>query len=217
MYLKTLAALALATSLFPAAHAAEGRFSLGVGANTLGYGVDASLRLSDRFSTTASWSTFSVDGDVDTDEVAYNGELSSDNATVKLNWHPFAASFHLSAGVVAGDLQAVVNGTPAAGSSYRFNGVTYTADQVGTLRGEVSLKDSVAPYAGIGWRSQRQGLGAYLDIGVVAARTSVVLGATGMLADPRLAADLEAERASLEQEVDLSLYPVIGAGLHWRF
>lgn len=34
---------------------------------------------------------------------------------------------------------------------------------------------------------------------------------------PRLAAGLEAERASLEQEVDLSLYPVIGAGLHWRF
>lgn len=217
MHLKTLAALALAIACVPAAHAAEGRFSLGAGVNTLGYGVDGNIRLSDRFSATAGWNTFSVDGDVDTDEVAYSGELSSDNATLTLNWHPFAGSFHISAGVVAGDLQAVVTGTPAAGASYEFNGVTYTAAQVGTLRGEVELKDSIAPYAGIGWRSQRKGLGVYADIGVVAAKTSVGLVATGMLADPRLAADLEAERASLESEVDLSLYPVIGAGLTWRF
>lgn len=217
MHLKILAALVLAAASVSTAQAADGRFSLGAGANTLGYGLDGNVRLSDRFSATASWSTFSVDGDVDTDEVAYSGELSSDNATVKLNWHPFAGSFHLSAGVVAGDLQAVVTGTPAAGSSYEFNGVTYTAAQVGQLRGEVSLKDNMAPYAGIGWRSQRKGFGGYLDIGVIAAKTSVALSATGMLADPRLAADLEAERASLEEEVDLSFYPVIGAGLIWRF
>ncbi|KRG57116.1 hypothetical protein ABB25_10775 [Stenotrophomonas koreensis] len=217
MHLKTLATLLLAVASVSTAQAADGRYSLGVGATTLGYGVDANLRLSERFSATASWSTFSVDGDVDTDEVAYTGELSSDNASVALNWHPFAGSFHLSAGLVAGDLQAVVTGTPVAGSSYTFNGQTYTAAQVGQLRGEVVIKDNMAPYAGIGWRSQRKGLGAYAQIGVMAARTGVALSATGMLADPRLAADLEAERASLEQEVDLSLYPVIGAGLHWRF
>jgi len=217
MHLKTLAALMLALGTVATAQADDGRFSLGAGINTLGYGVDGNVRLSERFSATASWSTFSIDGDVDTDEVAYTGELSSDNAALKLNWHPFAGSFHLSAGVVAGDLQAVVTGTPAAGSSYAFNGVTYTAADVGQLRGTVSIKDSVAPYAGIGWRSQRQGLGAYLDIGVVAASTQVSLSATGMLADPRLAADLEAERAALQEEVTLSLYPVIGAGVVWRF
>lgn len=217
MHLKTLAAVVLAIASVPAAHAAEGRYSLGVGANTLGFGVDGNIRLNDHLSATASYSTFGIDGDVDTDEVAYSGELSSDNATVKLNWHPFAGSFHVSAGLVAGDLEAVVTGSPRAGASYEFNGVTYTAEQVGTLRGSVAIKDSVAPYAGIGWRSQRQGLGFYADIGVIAAKTSVGLSATGMLADPRLAADLEAERASLEDEVDLSLYPVIGAGLVWRF
>lgn len=217
MYLKTLATLVLATATVCSAHAADGRYSLGAGVTTLGYGVDGNVRLSDRFSATASWSTFKIDGDVDTDEVAYNGELNSDNATLVLNWHPFAGSFHVSAGLVAGDLQAVVTGTPAAGGSYTFNGVNYSAEQIGQLRGKVVLKDNVAPYAGIGWRSQRQGLGGYAQIGVIAAKTGVALAATGMLADPVLAADLEAERQSLEREVDLSLYPVVGAGLVWRF
>ena len=217
MHLKTLATLLLAVASVSTAQAADGRYSLGAGVTTLGYGMDGNLRLSPRLSATASWSTFSVDGDVDTDDVAYSGELSSDNATMALNWHPFAGSFHLSAGLVAGDLQAVVTGTPVAGSSYTFNGQTYTAAEVGQLRGEVVIKDNVAPYAGIGWRSQRKGLGGYAQIGVIAAKTSVGLAATGMLADPRLAADLEAERRSLEEEVDLSLYPVIGAGLVWRF
>ena len=217
MYLKILAGMTLAAFVLPSAMATEGTYSVGVGANTLGYGADVNVRLSKRFSASAAYSTFSIEGDTDTDDVRYDGELKSDNATVKLNWHPFAGAFHLSVGAVAGDLQAAVTGMPKAGSSYTFNGTTYTAEEVGQLRGEVAIKDSVAPYAGIGWRSQRQGLGAYFDIGVIAAKTSVSLQATGLAADPRFAADLEAERRELEQDVDLSLYPVIGAGVIWRF
>ena len=117
MHLKILAALVLAAASVSTAQAADGHFSLGAGANTLGYGLDGNMRLSDRFSATASWSTLSVDGDVDTDEVAYSGELSSDNATVKLNWHPFAGSFHVAAGLVMGDIEAAVTGSPRAGGA----------------------------------------------------------------------------------------------------
>ena len=217
MHFKTLAVLALAIATVPSAMAADGKYSIGIGANTLGYGADVNVRLSERISATAAYNTFSIDGDTDTDDVRYDGELKSDNTTIKLNWHPFAGGFHVSVGAVAGDLQAAVTGMPKAGSSYTFNGTTYTAEEVGQLRGEVAIKDSVAPYAGIGWRSQRKGLGAYVDIGVIAAKTSVSLQASGLEADPRFAADLEAERRDLEQDVDLSLYPVIGAGLVWRF
>lgn len=216
-----LAALALALPaalLAPAAIAAPFEdVSVGAGVSTLGYGVDVNASLSKRFSATVGYSTFQFDGDETTDEVRYDGELKSDNARVLLNWHPFAGGLQLSVGAVVGDIKAAVTGTPRAGGVYEFNGTEYSAEDVGSLQGRVELKDKVAPYAGIGYRSRGgSGLGFYAELGVVAAKTSVELVATGLAGDSQFAADLEAERRDLEDNVDLSLYPVLGAGLVYR-
>lgn len=220
MFNKKLAALAVAmpAALFvsTASAAAFDQVSVGAGVSTLGYGIDLNSRFSDHFSATVGYSTFNFDGDQDTDEVRYDGEIKSSNTSIKLNWHPFAGGFHVAVGAVLGDINAAVTGTPRAGGSYQFNGTTYTAADVGSLTGRVEIKDSVAPYAGIGYRSRGR-FGFYADIGVIAAKTSVQLSATGLVADPRFLADLEAERRELEDSVDLSLYPVIGAGLVYRF
>ncbi len=218
MFKHKLAVLAVALPAIltaPAALAADD-FSIGAGASTLGYGVDLNARLGERFSATVGYSKFDIDGDEETDEVRYDGDVKFSNTTVKLNWHPFAGGFHVAVGAVIGDINAVVTGSPRAGGSYEFNGVTYSAQDVGTLTGRVEIKDSVAPYAGIGFRSRGK-VGLYADLGVIAAKTSVHLSATGLASDPRFQADLEAERRDLEDSVDLSLYPVIGAGLIYRF
>lgn len=220
MFNNKLAALAVAlpAALFASTACASAfdEISVGAGVSTLGYGMDVNSRFSEHFSATLGYSTFKFDGDEDTDEVRYNGELKSSNTSVKLNWHPFAGGFHVAVGAVIGDINAAVTGTPRAGGSYEFNGVTYTAQDVGTLTGRVEIKDNFAPYAGIGFRSRGK-VGFYADVGVIAAKTSVHLSATGLAADPRFQADLDAERRELEDSVDLSLYPVIGAGLIYRF
>ena len=215
---KSAAVAVLLPSLLLAVHAhASDRVSIGAGVSTLGYGIDANARINGHFSATLGYSTFEFDGDEETDGVRYDGEIKATNTSLKLNWHPFAGSFHVAVGAVVGDIEAAVTGTPRAGGSYEFNGVTYTAAEVGSLVGRVQIKDSVAPYAGIGWRSQRHGLGLYADIGVIAAKTSVHLETTGLAADPRFQADLDAERRELEDSAGLEVYPVIGVGLTYRF
>lgn len=225
MFNHKLAALAIAVpaALFATAATASDtgvsafdQISVGAGVSTLGYGMDVNARLSKRFSATLGYSTFKFDGDEQTDEVNYEGQLKSSNTSLKLNWHPFAGGFHVAVGAVVGDINAAVTGTPRAGGSYQFNGVTYTAQDVGSLSGRVEIKDSFAPYAGIGYRSRGK-IGFYADLGVISAKTSVHLAATGLAGDERFASDLEAERRELEDSVDLSLYPVIGAGLIYRF
>ncbi|KAF1705740.1 hypothetical protein [Pseudoxanthomonas suwonensis] len=217
-----LAALALALPaalLAPAAIAAPFEdVSVGAGVSTLGYGLDVNASLSKHFSATLGYSTFEIDGDEDTDEVNYKGDLEFSNTRLLLNWHPLGGGFQVSVGAVVGDIKASVTGTPRAGGVYEFNGTEYTAAEVGTLKGTVELKDNVAPYAGIAYRSRGgSGLGFYVELGAVAAKTSVSLQATGLASDPRFQADLEAERLDLEDSVDVSVYPVLGAGLVYRF
>jgi hypothetical protein len=221
MFKPTLFALTCALSasvVAPAAVAAAfDDISVGAGVSTLGYGADVNAQFHERFSASVGYNAFSVDGDEDTDEVHYTGDLKFNNTTVKLNWHPMAGGFHVSAGLVMGDIRAAVTGEPRAGGVYEFNGVKYNAADVGQLRGRVEIKDSVAPYVGISYRSRGEGLGFFADLGVISAKTRVSLVATGLAVDPRFQGDLEKERQELEDTVDLSLYPVMGMGVIYRF
>ncbi|WP_305805286.1 hypothetical protein [Stenotrophomonas sp. YIM B06876] len=221
MFNPALLALALAlpaTVLAPSAMAAAfDDLSVGVGVSTLGYGVDLNSQFSERFSASAGYNAFSIGGDEDTDDVRYQGDLKFNNATVKLSWHPLAGGFQVSAGVVVGDIRAAVTGSPRAGGVYEFNGVQYTAADVGQLRGRVEIKDTVAPYLGLGYRSRGAGLGFFAEIGVISAKTAVQLSATGLAADPQFQQNLEQERRQLQDKADLSLYPVLGMGLTYRF
>lgn len=221
MFKPSLLALAIAfpvTLAAPAAAAAAfDDLSVGAGASTLGYGVDLDARFDDRFSATLGYNAFSINGDEDTDEVRYRGDLKFDNASLKLNWHPMGGGFRISAGLVVGDIRAAVIGSPHADGVYEFNGVEYSAADVGELHGRVEIKDRVAPYAGVGYRSRRKGLGLLVDLGVVSAKSSVSLAATGLAANPQFQADLEQERRELEDKAELSVYPVLGVGLTYRF
>ncbi|MGH8053902.1 MAG: hypothetical protein ACREP4_08270 [Stenotrophomonas sp.] len=221
MFKFNLLALAIALPISVVAPAAAaGAFddlSAGAGVSTLGYGVDLNAQFNDHFSATVGYNAFSISGDESTDEVSYKGDLKFNNTSLKLNWHPMGGGFHVSAGLVMGDISAAVTGMPLAGGVYEFNGVEYSAADVGQLRGRVEIKDSVAPYVGVGYRSRGEGLGFFADLGVISAKTSVQLHATGLASDPQFQKDLEQERRELEDKIDLSVYPVLGLGVMYRF
>lgn len=221
MFKPTLLALVIAlpiSVLTPsAAAAAFDDLSAGAGVSTLGYGVDLNSQFSDRFSATIGYNAFSIDGDEETDDVSYRGDLKSNNTSLKLNWHPLAGGFHVSVGVVVGDIRAAVTGSPRADGVYEFNGVQYNAADVGQLHGRVEIKDQVAPYVGLGYRSRGEGLGFFGELGVISAKTSTRLTATGLAGNAQFRDDLEQERRQLEDKIDLNLYPVLGLGLIYRF
>jgi len=113
-------------------------------------------------------------------------------------------------------------GRPRAGTTYDINGVSYSAAQVGNLRGNVDF-NSIAPYLGIGWGNPFGSGGNWsfsCDLGVVfQGSPNVSLAADGQFADdPAFQANLEAERRDLEDELDsYKYYPVVSLGVTYRF
>ena len=73
-----------------------------------------------------------------------------------------------------------------SGDSYTFNGVTYTAAEVGTVNGTVRWKKTM-PYAGLGWgtpASKSGGLTFLFDLGVGIGKPTI--GLTASLCRARL-------------------------------
>lgn len=215
---KTLIAAAL-VAVSTSATAAE-QWSLGAGVGTTGYEGSVSYRFHDNFALTGSYSGFTYDDiDYDSDDADYSGDFDIDVYGLSVDYFPFAGRFYLSAGAVRPDIAMQVVGRPKSGESYEFNGETYTAGEVGTLEGRVSLSDSVQPYLGLGWRgSHRPGLGVFGRLGVFLTDAEVDLRATGAASDPRLANDIQQEEDDLQDDVDeFGVYPVAMVGLEYTF
>lgn len=209
---------ALVALAFPAS--AMDRWSLGAGVGTTGYGGSLSYRFHDNLALTAGYSGFTYDGlDYETDDADYEGDFDIEVYGVTVDYFPFAGRFFLSAGAVRPDIAMQVVGRPKEGQNYEFNGETYTADEVGTLYGDVVLGDSIQPYLGLGWRgSHQRGLGVFGQLGVFLTDAEVTLTATGAASDPQLRDDLQREEDDLQEDADeLGIYPVAVVGLEYTF
>ncbi len=122
-------------------------------------------------------------------------------ASLKMDYFPFGGSFFLSAGAMMPDIEANVAGTPEDGSTYEFNGTTYSAAEIGSVIGTATVADSTQPYVGMGWRSSNEtGLGFFSEFGVVATNVDVSLRSTNGFEnlDPTLQEDIRAQ----EERVD---------------
>ncbi|ATJ84661.1 hypothetical protein ACFPTY_16685 [Halomonas beimenensis] len=222
---KMMASGLIATALTLSAGSAqafEDRVALTGLGGTTGLGADVSWRFHERFGLTAQYAGgLTWDGDYDTDEVHYEGDLDIAAGALKLDFHPFAGSFFLSLGAMLPDMSARVTGTAEEGASYEFDGQTYTASDVGELRGDLTIADGVQPYAGLGWRSsQAQGLGFFAEFGVMAVDVDVELSSSKDFEsqDDDFRQALRNEEARLEDEADeLPVYPVALLGVSYTF
>ncbi|MCA9769702.1 MAG: hypothetical protein KC485_12860, partial [Gemmatimonadetes bacterium] len=97
----------------------------------------------------------------------------------------------------------------------------YTAAEVGTVRGDVRWPGTL-PYVGIGWgtpASRGGGIGFVFDLGVGIGAPTLGLSASSAVPGSTLAADVEAERRDIQDDIDryLKVYPVLSLGLALRF
>lgn len=198
---RTCAAL-LGATLLLAAPAAQADWGIGARAGTLGLGVDVARSFTPLFNARVGVNRYSYGFDVDSDNVNYDADLELDSAHALVDFHPWAGGFRLTGGVLLNDNR--VEGTG-----------TRDGNEVNAL---IDFKDS-APYAGIGWGNATRGflpVSWSFDLGLVGQGSPRVDVTSPSLPDndPRL----QEEENDLENDLeDFDVYPVISAGLIFRF
>ena len=225
----SIGALLLAcTSNAALAQDAEGSgFRIGVTGGTLGIGPEAGYRFSETIGLRANATFLSVNATAESDELEFDGDLRLRSAGLMVDIHPFGGGFRLTPGLRLNGNRARAVALPNAGATYEIDGEEYTAAEIGTLTAETDI-NRVSPSLTIGYGG---GLARGLVLGIEAG--ALFQGAvgikplvvTGVCANPassptctQLAADLESERQSVEEDISgYKVYPILQLSLSYRF
>jgi hypothetical protein len=199
-------------------HALAEDHSVGAKIGLLGLGVEYSYRINELITVRAGLNGSSYTFDDTKSSIDYELELGFDSLSVGVDFHPTKGAFRLSVGALQNDNSIVAQSNPT--QSFNVGGTTYTAAEVGTLRGAIVF-DSFAPYAGLGWDWMRdRAFGVSFDLGLVSQGAPTVrLSATGpILGDPQFQSDLATEQRELQGSLDdFDLYPFANFGFIFRF
>lgn len=204
----------------------SGKAALSADFGSLGYGATLWYTFGPRFTLSIGYNFLSYDyHDIDVDSGGASNkfapELSLKNLPIALNWHPFKGAFRLFGGAVIANNRLDIIGKPNNGT-YVINGKIYTSAQIGTLFGEAKFPQGVRGLAGFGWSQSpvKGGWGYFLDAGVMLSGSpKVSLDITGPIkSDPQFASELRAaEQDANDDLASFKIYPVVRAGLMYRF
>jgi hypothetical protein len=149
--------------------------SVGVQAAIFGLGATVKGKVSDNLGIRASFDTFSVnDYEVEDDTTKYNFDLKLQDLMLVGDYHPWAGSFKLSAGMIVnnsqldGDITPNTRGADTIEFDFNDQHYVYNISQLGAIQTKVDF-DPVAPYVGFGWDTsfdKLKGFGFTFDIGV---------------------------------------------------
>jgi len=196
--------------------------SIGVRASTAGLGAEAKTAITDWLGLRVgiNYLTYSYTG-VESD-VEYDLDLNLLSAPILVDWHPFKGSFRLSGGIFinGNEINAQANGVGLG--TFDINGVTYTAAQIGTLKGKIDF-NPVAPYLGFGWDTsfgKERGFGFVFELGAFyQGRPEADLSVTGPIASSTaFINDLAQEESDLQDALDIfKVYPILSIGINYKF
>ena len=198
--------------------------AVAVKGGTYGLGVEFEYGLSSRFGARLQLDGGTITHSLNKTSVDYDGRFRFENALALADWHPFASSWRMSAGLVYNDNRIDLTAKPTNGS-FTINGNTYPVASVGSIRGTLDF-NRAAPYLGTGWGISPRGRGFFgsLDLGVIWQPQHVsltgVCGAPtqGTAACSQLQTDVSAEQAKLQDQTRaLRWWPLLQLGFGWRF
>jgi hypothetical protein len=195
--------------------------AIGVNAGTTGGGVQIEARFGPIFVLRGGVETLGYDFDASYDDIDYGGRFDFDTVSGFVDLHPLANAFTISGGAYIGPRSIGLKATPS--SPVTLGGQTFTPGQVGTLTGEIKLKD-VAPYLGLGFDNTFTGSGRWgvrATAGVAwSDQPEVSLDSSGgtLSNDPAFRARLAQEAESIQSDAEhYGLFPVVQIGLNYRF
>jgi hypothetical protein len=228
--MRKLGAILAASGVFLATTLGSGSANADVGiglrGGTMGFGIDFDIGMTEKLNARLAYNFFEYDDTVEDTDVTYDSTLKIGSFSALLDWHVAGGGFRLSAGAVTSGPKFEVVGTPTSGT-YEIGNNTYTASQVGDLRGEVEIGSSVAPYIGLGYGNvvgKNHRVTFLFDLGAIyggtpdvnlAARCGASLTATQCA---RLQSDVQVEIQEIKDEMTtLKWYPVLNLGIGIRF
>ncbi len=194
----------------------EGNLGFGVKGGTLGGGVELSHSVTEDTNVRlgANYLKFSFDSTIDS--IDYEMDPDFINLSLMLDWHPFSGSFFICGGAFLTNHEIGVTGK--AGKNLiptEYSQFVGFADTV-ALDGTVDF-NTIAPYAGIGWKSNhdRKGWGVSFDVGVMfqgapkVSELTVVNAPVDVSGLTELQQYLEEERKKIEDDLEkFQYYPV---------
>lgn len=213
------AVLILAAGLLAAASSANAADHwVDVHLSTLGVGGEIGDKVSSHFNLRAAANAFNYNYHTTSDGIAYTGKLKLGQLGAQVDYKFTENSpFYLTAGLFANSNKVTASATPTGPTQVGL--ATYTPAQIGTLSAAGKFKSS-APYLGLGWRWGAGAVDFNLEAGAYfQGKPTVTMSATGQLAtNPGFQADEERERQDLQNTLnDLSTYPVVTAGIGFKF
>jgi len=210
-------------------------YELGVGARSMGQVVEVSKKVGDSFNVRIAIGSDYDSGDIEyssSDEIEVESVLSGDigqwnasHSSALIDYHPWQGNFRLTLGLTENSLSWMVKNTDV--DSFTFNDKTYGNDIVESTELEVQFTDGMSPYLGFGWATgfdKVSGFSFNGDIGVFAASDFVVLfdancikGQATTEGCETVKQDAKDELAELQEGEKISLLPLIGLGVSYKF
>ncbi len=218
--------LALIATLGFTSTSARAETGIGLRAGTMGLGVDFDISLLEKLNFRLGYNGLNVNKDVSDTDVNYDGEIKISSFSGLLDWHVAGGGFRLTGGLVGSGPKINVVGAPSGGT-YDLGNNTYTASQIGSLRGEIKLGNSAAPYLGVGWGnavSTKHRVSFLFDLGLIyggepdVALTAICGAGVPAPTCAQLQVDVQREIQELKDDVStIRWYPVISFGIGVRF
>jgi hypothetical protein len=216
---------------FPSLMALE--LELGVGARSMGQVVEVGKKLGNSFNVRIAIGNDYESGDIEyssSDEIEVESVLSGDvgqwsasHSSLLIDYHPWQGNFRLTLGLTDNSLtwSAKNNGAISIG------GNSISQDVVDFVEAEVQFTDGMSPYIGLGWASgfdKVKGFSFNGDIGVFATSNFVVLfdancidGQFDSAGCQKAKQDAKAELKELQADEKISLLPLLGLGVSYKF
>lgn len=225
-----LALIASATLLSAAPALAQdegGHLYAGITGGTLGIGPEVGYRLNETFGVRASASFLGVSHEIDSDDVTYDGSFDLESYGAMVDLYPFGGGFRVSGGFRINNNRASADAEPTGGT-FTFNGVDYDTTTLVTSARTRARVDDFAPALTIGYAGgNRSGFVFGVEAGALfqgSAKidpitiTGTCATAPATLGCGTIAADLEAERRDVQDDVDdYKVYPILQLTLGYRF
>lgn len=194
-------------------------FSVAVAAGSLGIGPEIGWRINDHVGIRGGASFLNVSASFEPEDVSFDGKVKLNSFGAMVDVYPFGGNFRVSGGARINNNEIGLSATPNV--AVEINGNEYEPEDIGTLSTSATPK-KFSPALTLGWSgSNRRGFMFGFETGVLFQGAFKIdpLTYTGNPDDAaQLRADLEAERLSLQRDVDkVKVYPILQLAIGYRF
>lgn len=198
--------------------------TLGVGST--GMGVHGVANVYDKLNLRLGYNWLNYDTEYSTDNGGFKAKLHLSTFDLLLDFYPFpTSSFRLTGGAIINGNNFDVTATAKDNATYQFNGNTYQASSLATVKGKIKF-DTVAPYLGLGWGNpvaKDNKLSIMTELGVMfQGAPKASLEATSCTLPEQLCgqlrSDLAKESKDLQEKVSIfKTWPVLRIALTYKF